>query len=377
MSSKEQIKLEIVSKVFTGQMRKTDATKVLNVSPRTMTRYLSGYRKRGVMFVKHGNYNKEPVNKLSRNLEKQIKKLVLEKYYDFNMSHCIEKLIEIEKITVKRETFRRMCHEINMVKKSKRRRKSKARYRRDASEQTGIMIQFDGSPHRWFGGKESCLIAGIDDADKDVPWGEFFNSEDTISCMRVLQKIIEKKGIFHILYTDKAGLFGGTKRSNFSQVKRALLELGIHIIYANSPEAKGRIERLWGTLQDRLIPEMRLRNIRTFGAANDFLQEQFLPNDYKIKFTVPPRNLQTAYRPLPSHIDLNEIFCIKEQRTVNADHTVSWNGDLYKLISPVKYSIYKQKIEIRTYQNLTWKAFFAGKQIKLTLVTQGNLKLCG
>ncbi len=119
--------------------------------------------------------------------------------------------------------------------------------------QTGLLLQMDGSPHCWFGGKPSCLIAAIDDADGDVAYGEFFPSEDTISCMVVLQKIIEKKGIFQILYVDRAGIFGGPKRCHFSQVKRALAELGIHIIFANSPEAKGRIERLWSTLQDRLI----------------------------------------------------------------------------------------------------------------------------
>jgi hypothetical protein len=113
--------------------------------------------------------------------------------------------------------------------------------------------------------------------------------------MVVLKKVIEKKGIFQIPYVDRAGIFGGPKRAHFSQVKRALKELGIHVIFANSAEAKGRIERLWSTLQDRLIPEMRLRKIRSNQAANHFLQEQYLPNDYASKFTVVPENLQTAY----------------------------------------------------------------------------------
>jgi hypothetical protein len=231
--------------------------------------------------------------------------------------------------------------------------------------QTGIMLQMDGSPHKWFGNKDSVLIGAIDDANNEVPYAEFFLSEDTISCMRVLQKIIETKGTFDVLYTDKAGIFGGSKRANFSQVKRALEELGVQIIFANSAQAKGRIERLWGTLQDRLIPEMRLRNINSFAAANCFLQEQYLPNEYNSKYTVTPKSLKTNYKEVPEHIDLNEIFCLKEYRTVRNDHTFSWNSELHKIISPVRYSIAKQKLEIRTYQDLTWKVFFAGKPIEI------------
>lgn len=375
MGAEEQLRLDVTVKVMAQQITREHAEKILHVSARTVRRYLAGYRKEGPFFVKHGNYQKAPVNKFPEETKKKILGLVEEKYFDFNMLHCLEKLKKDEGIVVGRETFRKWCHEIKMVKRAKR-RKAIARYRRRRMQQTGLMVQMDGSPHRWFGGQPSCLIACIDDADSDVPSAEFFHSEDTISCMRVLQKTIEAKGLFHILYVDKAGIFGGTKRTNFSQVKRALRELGIHIIFANSAEAKGRVERLFETLQDRLIPEMRLRKIRSFGAANHFLQQQYLPNEYRSKFTVTPSNLATAYRPCPSNISLQEIFCIKEYRTVARDHTLSWNGDQYALVSPVKYSIYKQKIEIRTYQDLTWKAFFAGKEIILTRL-QRDLRKAG
>jgi len=234
-------------------------------------------------------------------------------------------------------------------------------------QQTGLMLQMDGSPHAWFGGKQSCLIGAIDDADSDVPFAEFFPAEDTISCMRVLEQIIRKKGLFSILYVDKAGIFGGPKRTQFCQVKRALRELGIQVIFANSPEAKGRIERLWNTFQDRLIPEMRLRNIHSYECANSFLQEQFLPNEYASKFKVQPANLQSAYKVLPNGVDLHEVFCLKVDRKVNRDHTFSWGDQLYRIESPLKHSIYKQKLEIRTYQDLTWKAFFAGREIQVSL----------
>ena len=346
MSAQDQLTLDVIVKVSTGSISRLDGQRVLDVSERTIRRYLSEYKNKGVIFVKHGNCGRSPTNATSPELKEKIQALVKENYFDFNMSHCLEKLSANEGLHLKRETFRKWCHEINLVKKAKR-RGAKVRKLRQRMKQTGLMIQMDGSPHRWFGNRESCLIAGIDDADSNVPWGEFFPAEDSISCLVVLQKIIERVGIFKILYVDRAGIFGGPKRAEFSQVKRALEELGIHVVFANSAEGKGRIERLWGTLQDRLIPEMRVRGITTYSGANSFLQDVYLPGEYAQKFKVVPECLQTAYQPVPSGVDLNEIFCLKYYRSVNKDHTYSYDGDIYLIESDLKYSIQNQKIEIR------------------------------
>jgi hypothetical protein len=367
MTAQDQIVLDIIAKISTGTITRKQGQTILSVSERTLRRYLSDYQKRGPLFVQHGNCKNVPSNRAVEELKGKVQALVKEKYFDFNLTHCLEKLQSEDKIVINRETFRQWCHEIGMVKRA-RRRKPKVRRQRERMQQTGVMLQMDGSPHCWFGAKPSCLIAAIDDADSDVPFGEFFPSEDTIACMRVLQKIVERRGLFQILYVDRAGIFGGPKRAHFSQVKRALRELGIHILFANSPEAKGRIERLWDTLQDRLVAEMRLRNILSYEAANHFLQEQFLPLEWAEKFKVVAANPQSAYRPLPPGIDLKEVFCIKDHRIVKRDHTLSWNNEIYRIESPLKYSIYKQKVEIRTYQDLSWKAFFAGKEIALSVV---------
>jgi transposase len=367
MNSDEQLRLDIIAKIVAGKMGRKEGQRALCVSERTVRRHLKEYLEKGPLFVKHGNYKKTPANLTDPELKRQVQELVREKYFDFNLTHCLEKLKQDHGIAISHDTLRRWAHEIGMVKRAKR-RTAKVRRRRDRMAQTGVMLQMDGSPHAWFDGKESCLIAAIDDADSEVPFGEFFPSEDTLSCMKVIQKIIEKKGLFQILYVDRAGIFGGPKRANFSQLKRALEELGIHIIFANSPEAKGRIERLWETLQDRLIPEMRLRGIRSYERANDFLQNQFLPNEYAAKFKVVPENLVPGYRSLPPGIDLNEVFCLKEERMCARDHTFGWGGETYRIDSELKNSIYKQKIQIRTYQDLTWKAFFAGKEIKVAQV---------
>lgn len=365
MDAQDQLTLDVIVKVVAGKIGRSEAMQILCVSERTLYRHLAKYSKKGALFLRHGNCAKKPINRGDEEIKQKVICLVREKYFDFNLTHCLEKLKQDHQIEVGRETFRGWCHEIKMVKKA-RRKSRKVRRRRDRMAQTGLMLQMDGSPHCWFGGKPSCLIAAIDDADGDVPYGEFFPAEDTISCMVVLQKIIEKKGIFQILYVDRAGIFGGPKRCHFSQVKRALKELDIHIIFANSAEAKGRIERLWNTLQDRLIPEMRIRNITSYDTANDFLQNQHLPND-QAHFNVVPANLETAYKPVPPGKDLNEIFCLKHYHAVKRDHTFSWQAEIYSITSTLKHSIYKQKIEIRTYQNLTWKVFFAGKELSVKL----------
>jgi transposase len=366
MSGEDQLILDVVIKVECQKILRKDACLILDVSMRTLERYIKEYRKKGPVFVVHGNSGKEPKNKTKKKVKEVIQKLIREKYHDFNMTHLREKLEEEEKIEIKKETLRKFCHEIHHVKRKKR-RPSKVRHHRQRMESKGLLLQMDGSPEKWFGQKDSCLIAAIDDADSEIPYAEFFPAEDTISCMTVLQKIIEKRGVFHVLYVDRAGLFGGHKRAEFSQIKRALAELGIQIIFANSPEAKGRIERTFQTLQDRMIPEMRLKGINTYPKANEYLQKEFLPNQWK-RYMVKPRNKKSEFRMLGNGINLKEIFCQKYYRSVKRDHTICWQSKIYSLTSPIKFSIHKQKIEIRVYQDLTEKAFYAGIEVKLTYI---------
>jgi transposase len=368
MGAVEQLRLDVILKIESGKMRRSQACAILDVSERTLERYIASYRKLGPVFLKHGNFGKVPANKSKDEVKSTVQRLVREKYHDFNMSHCLEKLEKEEEVKIKRETFRKWCHEIRHVKRRKR-RSAKARHYRDRMQSTGLLLQMDGSPHVWFGNQESTLITAIDDADSNIPYGEFFPAEDTISCMTVLQNIVEKMGMFELLYVDRAGIFGGHKRAQFSQVKRALRELGIHIIFAQSAEAKGRIERTFQTLQDRIVPEMRLREIKTYPAANNFLKEYF-PTEWKERFTVEPKNPTSAYRQLTGDVDLKEIFCLKHYRTAKRDHTISFDGKIYSFTCPSRFSIHKQQIELRTYQDLTQKAFYRGQEIKLTLIDE-------
>ena len=372
MSKQGQLAYRVVSEFLQGKLYRKEAAEILAVRERTITRIARRIEAKGLFATVHGNRGKAPWNKRSEENKRTVMQLVEREYFDFNMTHCLEKLRDNHALEIKYETFRRWCHEKKLVKRLKRRR-AVARYRRVRMQSEGMLLQMDGSPHRYNGKDEWCLIAAIDDATSDIPYAEFFLSEDTINCMTVLQRIIEKKGTPYAIYVDEAGCFGGGKRAHFNQFKRACEELDIKIIYATSPEAKGRIERAWDTIQDRIIPEMRLRKIHRMPAANDYLQNQFLPNYWEIENTVSAKSKESRYTALHSAVKLKEILCLKEYRTVQRDHTLSWHGVEYSLQSPLKYSIYRQKIEIRTYQDLTWEAFFAGKPIELHKIKSSHL----
>jgi len=367
VSKRSQFEHQVISDFLSRKVSRVQASELLGVKERTISRKARRIEEKGLMALVHGNVGRSPVNKVLDSTRHDVMKLVASRYFDFNMTHCLEHLKRDHGSEISYTTLRRWCHEKHLVKRKKRRR-SKARKYRGRMDCEGLLLQFDGSPHRWNGVDEWCLIGAIDDATSKMPYAEFFLSEDTLSCMTVMQKIIEKNGIPYAVYVDRAGWFGGGKRQYFAQFKRACEELEINVIFASSPQAKGRIERTWNTIQDRLIPEMRIRKIRRMPAANNYLQNQFLANYWANNNTVVPKSLEVKYRKLSKGTDLNEIFCIKEYRVVKGDHTISWNGDLYQLNPQMKYSIQGQEIEIRTYQNLTWRAFFAERQIELVKI---------
>jgi len=368
MDSKAQLTVDIVIKVAEGQIDIVNAAKLLNRSRRTIERYLKTYRKVGIQFFVHQNTGKSPSNKSSDEKRRTIQKLIREKYFDVNLTHLRELLQDNEGIQVKRETLRSWAHEIHHVKRAKRRR-SQARKRRERMESPGLLLQMDGSPHRWFGDKKSCLIAIIDDATSEVH-AEFFESETTLGCLKVLRDYITRKGLFKALYVDRAGIFGGPKRCNFSQVQRACSELGIEIIFANSPQGKGRIERSFDTFQDRLVPELRLNDIQDMGSANRYLQEIFIPSFWRDQIEVMSRNEGSEFTSVPDHINLDDVCVVKDYRKIRSDHTFSYGNKFYLIESPLKHSIAKQKIEIRTGQGGGFDAYFAGRQLAVSEVIE-------
>lgn len=364
MDSKSQFTVDIISKVIDGRISINSATTLLNKSRRTVERYLSRYRKEGIRFVVHGNRGRFPVNKIPESLKKEVQSLIQTKYFDFNLQHLSELLEKNEGIAIKRETLRSWAHDIHHVKRAKRRR-SRVRKYRERMESPGLMLQMDGSPHRWFGNEKSCLIAIIDDATSDIH-AQFFPSETTEGCMKVMRAYIEKRGVFRTLYVDRAGIFGGPKRCNFSQMQRACDELGIEIIFANSPQGKGRIERSFDTFQDRLVPELRLHNVTDMESANRYLHEEFIPNYWVKNIMVQAKSARSAFKSLPPDLDLNTICVQKEYRTIRRDHTFSFDSKMYVIDSPIRYSIENQKVEIRCQFDGTFSAYFGHRRLDIT-----------
>jgi transposase len=366
MSKGGALAYEIVSEFMMGKLSRKEAALLLEVRERTVSRLARRIEKKGIFGLEHGNRGRAPFLRRDERFKATVMKWVKEKYFDFNMTHCLEMLGEYHGLVVTRETFRRWCHEKGLVKRAKR-RKGVARRLRDRMPSEGLLLQMDGSPHEWNRRETWTLIGAIDDATSEIPYAEFFESEDTPGTMKVLRGVIEKKGIPLALYVDKAGCFGGGKRQEFNQFKRACRELDIKLIFACSAEAKGRIERAWDTCQDRLIPELRLYDINRREKANEYVRDKFLPNYWDRKCRVEPRSKESKYRPIPKGMDINEILCIKERRLVNGDHTVSWNAKTYKLDWPQERSIRGHKIEFRTYPDGNWKAFHADDPIAMTV----------
>jgi len=322
MGKREQFQYSVVGDFLAGRVNRKQASELLEVRERTVTRMARRVETRKFLGVVHGNRGRKSEKRVPAELKRDVMGLIESQYFDFNMTHALEELKRSHGLVVSYTTLRRWCVSKEMVKRRKRRRGA-IRMKRVRMPSEGLMLQMDGSPHRYNGKDAWCLIGAIDDATSEIPWAEFFLSEDTLSCMRVLQRIIELKGVPHAIYTDRAGIFGGHKRQMFSQFSRACEELDIQVIFASSAQAKGRIERAWDTIQDRLVPELRIRKIQRMPAANQYLQEQFLANYWARNNTVAARSSESRYRKLGAGRDLNEIFCIKDFRAVKADHTLS------------------------------------------------------
>lgn len=375
VTKEEQYRHALLVDFLEGRLKRAEASRMLGMTERTVARQARKVERLGIAGIKHGNTGRRPVNRSDQDLREKVVSLLQRDYYDLNMTHALERLRTDHGIEVRRETFRSWCHEAGLVKRRKTRR-SPARVYRERMPHEGMLLQLDGSPHRWNGKDTWTLISAIDDATSDIPYAEFFPSEDTASCMRVLWRIIERVGVPEALYVDRAGIYGGSKRQGFSQFARACDELGIRILFAHSPEAKGRIERSFQTLQDRLVPEMRLRKIHRRETANRFLIEEYLPGFWRERFRKNARNPEKRYRPLPNGIDLNEVFCCKDWRVIGRDRTVSVDNRRWILDLPTPYSLKGQKVEVRDYLDSSRRFFFAGREVALIELASDNRAFC-
>ena len=267
----------------------------------------------------------------------------------------MEILLREEGITIGRETLRAVLRKEGIAPKLKRRSR-RYRSRRERKEAFGMMLQIDGSPHEWLEGRgpRLTLIGAKDDATGHV-WARFEEAETTWGYLELLREIVEERGLPLSLYSDRHVIFHSPKEPTIveqihqirplTQFGRAMEELGITLIKAWSAPAKGRIENQWKTLQDRLVVELRLQRVKTRAEANVVLQA-FL-QEYNRRFTVAPRQSTPVFREAPPSRRLDRILCLKETRTVNKDHTVSFEGLVLQILPGRKYwSIARQKVQV-------------------------------
>lgn len=370
MSRKEFEEYEIVKSFIEGKLTRKEASLRLGLSERALTNRANKVRKKGSAGAFHGNKGRIPRIKKSEHSKARYKARKKEIYFDFNVKHAWELIREeagsTEIETVSYTTFYNWCRESNLLKHKQRRRKN-SKMLRDRKPLEGQMLQLDGSHHHWINGTKWTLIYAIDDATSDIPAGEFFDSETTIGCLKVLERIITTKGVPESFYVDKAGWGAGPKRVNFSQFDEACKQLDIRLIYANSPEAKGRVERGNRTHQDRLPPLFRHLKINSKKEATRYFNKEYKAY-WQNTNTVESTLTGSCYRPAPEAQKLKEILCIKQTREARNDGAISFGNVIYKVKTKQEQSPYKgTPVEIRQYLDGTWSAFVHDERAILSL----------
>ena len=319
LTQREQTRLQVLNSLMADHMTTEQAATLMGVSARHTRRILAAYSKEGAAALAHGNRGRRPANATSDPLATDVVVLARTRYAGVNHTHLSELLREREGIDIGRNTLRKILTDAGM-NSPRRRRPPKHRVRRQRMTREGMLIQIDGSYHRWLGedGPQFTLLLAVDDATGCVVNALFCEQENTRSYLLLMRDLIRSYGIPLALYSDRHGVFKHTPPSETAaaptQFSRAMGEIGVQLIFARSPQAKGRVERTAGTLQDRLVTEMRLAGATTIDDANRVLND-FLPR-FNERFRVPPENADTAYRVPDSGMCLDTVLCLKYRRRV-------------------------------------------------------------
>lgn len=374
MSFDESYKVDICYQVMRGDITPREASLRLGKSYRQTLRIVAKVQSKGAVGIKHGNYGKIPFNKSDSELKSKILKIYRSEYFDFNMTHFLEELLKSHGLSVAYETFRLWAHESNHVKRKHRKRK-KPHPLRTRMARAGAMVQMDGSHHDWFGNSiKPVLIGCIDDATSECVYAEFFPAEDRISVMTVMQRVFERSGVPSLVYVDQAGAHGKAGifrkfsgwQDHITDLERTLFQFGSRMIFATSPQGKGRIERMWNTFQDRLIPEIRRQKIKNIPLANDYLWQHFIP-DHNKKFSVMATDPNPSWRVLEAQTrnNLDKSFYAQEFRKIAPGELVSMGGVRYVVEHDFEHTLEGLHIEIRTFLNGNQKLFYADREVFL------------
>ena len=352
MSMTELERLDVVKRVKNKELKRGLGAKLIGISPRHMGRLVSAYTAQGPRALESKQRGKVSNRARSASFKHQVLEAVRGNYADFSPTFASEKLREREGLVINRETLRQWMIEAGLWR-AKGRRACRIHQQRPRRSQRGELVQIDGSPHDWFEerGERCCLIVFIDDATSELLALHFEPTETTEGYFKAARKHIAANGLALAYYSDKHSIFRvpvkeadtGTGESQFG---RAMRELGINLICANSPQAKGRVEKANGTLQDRLVKELRLRNISDIDSANAYLPE-FMA-DYNRRFAKTPVNPVDAHRKtVPKDESLDLIFTHQCTRQLSKNLELSYQNKIYQIqTSTPCYTMRRAKVTV-------------------------------
>lgn len=380
LSVKECVRLPVLEEVRSGKRSQVSAARMLGITDRWVRTLVARVCQHGPAGLMHGNRGRISTRRITADLEERLIRLYRDKYDDFNLTHYREMLQERERIVNPpcREILRRLLVKAGLW--SRRRQRPPHRLRRERRAREGELLQMDASIHPWLGERAVpvALVGGIDDATGVVPGAGFFEAETTAAYFRVLADTAQKVGLPQAIYSDRDSVFVISNKRQLealraqgqaplTQLGRALKELDVEWIAAYSPQAKGRIERLWGTFQDRLLNELRLERIETLAGANEYLKRKFLPR-FNRRFGQPASEPDPVWRPSPSWRELERILCWREMRTLSNDHTFSLDHELWQVLaSEVVPALRGRRIEVRRTMRGELQAWYGAHRLRLRL----------
>jgi transposase len=381
LTQQEQQRAQVLTQVQHGLLSMLQAAPLLGLSVRHARRLLAAVRQRGLAALAHGNRGHPSAGRLADAIRTQVVRLARTTYAGLNDYHLTDLLHERHGLRLSRPTVYRLLRTAR-VPRPRVRRTPRHRQRRERMAQAGMLVQLDGSQHAWLGarGPQCVLLAAIDDATGRLLAAVFRPHEDAHGYFLLLRALVRRHGVPVAVYTDRHGLFHRDRRQPWTlpeqlrgeaaptQIGRALHELGIRWIPAASPQAKGRIERLFGTLQDRLVHELRLAQITTLEDAQRLLRT-FLPR-YNARFARKPGQPQPAFRPAPALATLETICCFKYRRTVAHDNTVRLEEHLIQLLpGPTRRPCAQTRVDVHERLDGSLAVYYQRRRLASRLLT--------
>ena len=352
MSQKEVSRYDIIQKAIQNEIKNTEAAEMLNITARHIRRLKKRVDENGMQGLVHAGRGKPSKRKLPDKEVEKIKKLIHKHYPDFGPTFASEKLNENHEIKRDPKTIRAIMIEEDLWRPKK---KKKIEYRSWRQRRTalGELEQYDGSYEYWLEdrGAKCCLLAAIDDATGEITHAKFDEHEGVEPTCNFWEEYFEKNGKPHEIYVDKFSTYSMNHKiakeniDTLTQFQRAMRELNVGVINAHSSQAKGRVERLFKTLQDRLIKELRLNNISTIKKANEFLEKVFIPK-FNAKFSVVPRSNANLHKRITKQEfgQFPAIFSRHYERTIRNDYTLSYKNDWYQLEETQGVAMFKKEM---------------------------------